>query len=58
MDRSESPWDDGKRRPSHADRRKFLRRAMLARDFYNALRGAKITKKIILALEKLMRLAA
>ena len=58
VDRSESPWDNGERRPSHADRRNFLRRAMLARDFYGALRGAKITTKIIRTLEKLMRLAA
>ena len=47
VDRSESPWDDGERRPSHADRRNFLRRAMLTKDFYGALRGAKITKKFI-----------
>jgi len=58
VNREESPWDDEKRRPSHADRRIFLRRAMLARDFYDALRGARLTTKIILALEKLMRLAA
>ena len=58
VNREESPWDDGERRPSHADRRNFLRRAILAKDFYDALRGARLTTKIILALEKLMRLAA
>jgi len=31
---------------------------ILAKDFYDALRGARLTTKIILALEKLMRLAA
>ena len=55
MDRRESPWDDGERRPSHADRRNFLRRAIVTKDFYNALRGTKITTKIILALEKRSR---
>jgi hypothetical protein len=53
-----SPWDDWERRPSHANRRNCLRRAILAKDFYDALRGARLTPKIILALEKLMRLAA
>jgi hypothetical protein len=58
VDRGESPWDDGERRPSHADRRNFLRQAVVAKDFYNALRGARISTKIIDAKEKLMRLAA
>ena len=31
-DRSASPWDDPDRRPSHADRRKALRRTILARN--------------------------
>jgi hypothetical protein len=58
VDREDSPWDDAQRRPSNADRRNFLRRAILTKDFYDALKGARITTKIILALEKLMRLAA
>ena len=32
-DRSESPWDDADRRPSHADRRKALQRQMLEEAF-------------------------
>jgi hypothetical protein len=32
-DRSDSPWDDGQRRPSHADRRKALQRTCLAEEF-------------------------
>ena len=32
-DRTESPWDDADRRPSHADRRKTLQREMLAEGF-------------------------
>jgi hypothetical protein len=32
-DRSDSPWDNTDRRPSHADRRKALRREMLEEEF-------------------------
>jgi hypothetical protein len=32
-DRSDSPWDDAQRRPSHADRRKALQRSCLAEAF-------------------------
>lgn len=32
-DRSESPWDDAQRRPSHADRRKALQRQCLRQEF-------------------------
>jgi len=32
-DRSASPWDDGERRPSHADRRKALRQTVLQNEF-------------------------
>ena len=32
VDRSGSPWDDADRRPSHADRRNFLRRAILLQE--------------------------
>jgi hypothetical protein len=35
-DRSESPWDDAARRPSHADRRKALQRQMLEESFQRA----------------------
>lgn len=35
-DRRDSPWDDPHRRPSHADRRKALRRASLTHDFLKA----------------------
>ncbi len=31
--RSDSPWDDPQRRPSHADRRKALQRSCLAEEF-------------------------
>ncbi len=35
-DRADSPWDDPQRRPSHADRRKALRREILQNE-YNSL---------------------
>jgi hypothetical protein len=58
VDREDSPWDDAERRPSHADRQNFLSRTILAKDFYDALRNARITTKIIHVLEKLMQIAA
>jgi hypothetical protein len=54
VDRGDSPWDDEYRRPSHLDRRKFLRRAMWARNFTAVLDWTTIPAKIMLALEKLM----
>ena len=38
-DRGDSPWDDPERRPSHADRRKALRREILQNE-YSSLRGS------------------
>jgi hypothetical protein len=32
-DRSDRPWDDGERRPSHADRRKALQKEMLEKEY-------------------------
>ena len=46
IDRSNSPWDDPARRPSHADRRNFLRRSKLAIELYAALNAQTITKKL------------
>jgi len=58
VDRSDSPWDDVERRPSHADRRNFLRRAMVAKELNDTLQWNAIPAKIRNALKKLMRLAA
>jgi len=58
VDRSDRPWDDAERRPSHADRRNFLRRACLAKELNDACHWSTIPAKIRIALEKLMRLAA
>jgi hypothetical protein len=58
VDRSYRPWDDADRRPSHADRRNFLRRAIFAKEF-NEVMLAKITPiKIIPLLKRMMMLAA
>ena len=58
IDRSDSPWDDPTRRPSHADRRNFLRRGVLADEFNAALESQTMTKEIINVLERLLYLAA
>jgi hypothetical protein len=58
VDRSCSPWDDADRRPSHADRRNYLRRAVLAKELNDALHWKAIPTKIRQTLEKLMRIAA
>jgi len=33
-DRSDSPWDDPERRPSHVNRRKVLRQLIMQNEFY------------------------
>jgi hypothetical protein len=57
VDRSDSPWDNPKRRPSHADRRNFLRRGMLLNEFNAALNANSITTKLKNTLKRLMQLA-
>jgi hypothetical protein len=57
VDRSFSPWDDVDRRPSHADRRNYLRRAVLTQELNDALHWTAIPAKIMQTLEKLMRIA-
>ena len=57
-DRSESPWDDPERRPSHADRRKALRRETLHNE-YSALSPAqRCSSKIRGLYQRLLQLAA
>ena len=57
VDRSDSPWDDAERRPSHADRRKALRRQIL-RDELSAITHAwSLPRKIIDLAKNLMTLA-
>jgi len=58
VDRRDSPWDDPTRRPSHADRRNFLRRGVLADEFNAALMSQPMTEEIKNVLKRLMLLAA
>lgn len=56
-DRRASPWDDATRRPSHADRRKALRRWILRGQFSSALGPRLLPPKIRRLVEKLLALA-
>src|SRR3954471_15085639 len=57
VDRSDSPWDDPDRRPSHADKRRAWRRELLAEEIHAALHPG-ITEGEIRALaERLLSLA-
>jgi hypothetical protein len=42
-DRSDAPWDDAERRPSHADRRKALQRHCLGQEFLHRAAGQPLT---------------
>lgn len=57
-DRSDSPWDNADRRPSHNDRRKALRRLTMQNVFWTALHQTLIPRKIKRAIKHLAQLAA
>ena len=57
-DRSDSPWDDAQRRPSHANRRKALRRQILRNELSTITTTWSLPRKIIQLAENLMALAA
>ena len=58
VDRSDSPWDDAARRPSHADRRNALRRAIM-RNELSALKACWwLPRKFTDLAHRLIRLAA
>lgn len=57
-DRSDSPWDDPNRRPSHADRRKALRRQTLHREFSSLPLAHRRSSKIRSLYQRLLQLAA
>jgi hypothetical protein len=57
-DRSDRPWDDADRRPSHADRRRALQRAMLAAEFQRLDVPQRWSEKIRHLLEGVVRLVA
>ena len=56
--RSDSPWDDAYRRPSHADRCQALRRAVLSKTFFEISGHSRKNRKIVRQFYKLMKLAA
>ncbi len=57
-DRSDSPWDDAYRRPSHADRCQALRQAVLRKTFFDISGHSRKNRKIVRQFYKLMKLAA
>jgi hypothetical protein len=56
--RSDSPWDDATRRPSHADRCAALRRETFKQTFFETFGEAHKNRKIVRQFYKLMKLAA
>ena len=56
-DRSDSPWDDPERRPSHANRRKALRCQIMQHELSTATAASRLPRKIIELAEQLMALA-
>jgi hypothetical protein len=56
--RSASPWDDGMRRPSHADKRRAWRRELPAEQLHAVLRPGLTEPEIRAAAERLLDLAA
>jgi hypothetical protein len=57
-DRSDRPWDDADRRPSHADRRRAVQRAMLEEQFQRISIPAPWSEKIRSLLAGVARLVA
>jgi hypothetical protein len=58
VDRSASPWDDPGRRPSHEDKRRAWRRALLREEILAVLRSGMTEGEIQAAAERLLSLAA
>ena len=56
-DRSDSPWDDAHRRPSHANRRNALRRHILRNELLSITAVWSLPQKIIRLANSLMALA-
>lgn len=57
-DRRDSPWDDPSRRPSHADRRKALRRNILELEYQSLARCRRAARQIAAFAQQLVKLAA
>ncbi len=58
VNRSDSPWDDPERRPSHANRRKALRQQIIQQELKTIAAIWRLPRKIIQLTERLMALAA
>jgi hypothetical protein len=58
VDRSASPWDKASRRPSHADKRRAWRRALLGEEIRAALRPGVTGAEIQATAERLLSLTA
>jgi hypothetical protein len=58
VDRSDSPWDDAERRPSHADRRKALRRQIIRNELSSITTTWSLPPKIIQLAKSLVAMAA
>ncbi len=56
-DRSQSPWDDAHRRPSHADRRKALQRQIIRHELSTLAAVQRLPRKILQLTRRLMDLA-
>jgi hypothetical protein len=56
-DRSLSPWDDADRRPSHADRRKALRRQIIEHELSTLAAVGQLPQKILQLTKRLVALA-
>lgn len=56
-DRRESPWDDASRRPSHAERRRALQRAMWHEEYRRLGVSGPLGEKILPLLDRITRLA-
>jgi len=57
-DRCDSPWDDPERRPSHADRRKALRRETLQNEYSSLRPSHRQSSRIRTMFKLLLQLAA
>lgn len=57
-DRSQSPWEDPERRPSHADRRKALRRQCLRNEIQGVQKGRRLAPKFQRLMRRLLQLVA
>jgi hypothetical protein len=57
-DRSDSPWDDAERRPSHANRRKALRHLIMQNELLTLRAAWSLPRKIINLANRLVAMAA